>query len=62
MSIELAFLLTAAIGLALAAIIVFVVLVNTGFFNDPDGKESNPEYWQALKEMREEEKKNGKTE
>lgn len=36
---------------------LFALLVYAGLFNDPDGKESNQEYWQALKEMREKEKK-----
>ena len=45
-------------GLVLFVVIVlalFAVAVHAGVLNDPDGKESNPEYWEALKEMRERE-------
>ena len=49
-------------GLGLLAIFVlFVVAVDLGLLNDPDGKESRQEYWEALKEMREREKNNGRS-
>lgn len=47
------FIMAVLLGLAVA---LFVVLVYSGVFNDPDGKENNPEYWQALQERADKER------
>lgn len=51
MSVSSIFLLI-ILGILFGFACLFVILVHLGFFNDPDGKESNPEYWETLKEMR----------
>lgn len=43
--------------IALGVVSIFAILVGLGFFDDPDGKESNPEYWKTLKMMRAREEK-----
>lgn len=48
--------------IALGIVSVLAILIGHGVFDDPDGKESNPEYWKTLQMMRareKERKKNG---